>query len=142
MTSLSKDMATGKSKVTYEGQEVTVSSVSLLDTSGNSLTVGNSTSACAFQKHVSACPFGQACEESSNGPVCRKMAEESFLDKYQRYFIYAGACAILLVLLFIVCVCCCRKKRRSTPNSTNKNPLHGVTNYAMDDYNNQGRPHH
>lgn len=142
MTALSKNMATGKSKVTYEGQEVTVSSVSLLDTSGNSLTVGNSTSACAFQKHVSACPSGQVCEESSNGPVCRKMAEESFLDKYQRYFIYAGACAILLVLLFIVCVCCCRKKRRSTPNSTNKNPLHGVTNYAMDDYNNQGRPHH
>lgn len=28
-------MATGKSKVTYEGQEVTVSSVSLVDTSGN-----------------------------------------------------------------------------------------------------------
>lgn len=36
MTFLSKDMATGKSKVTYEGQEVTVSSVSLVDTSGNS----------------------------------------------------------------------------------------------------------
>lgn len=35
MTFLSKDMATGKSKVTYEGQEVTVSSVSLVDTSGN-----------------------------------------------------------------------------------------------------------
>lgn len=35
MTALSKNMATGKSKVTYEGQEVTVSSVTLVDTSGN-----------------------------------------------------------------------------------------------------------
>lgn len=34
MTALSKNMATGKSKVTYEGQEVTVSSVILEDTSG------------------------------------------------------------------------------------------------------------
>lgn len=39
MTSLSKDMATGISKVTYEGQEVTVSSVTLVDTSGNSRSV-------------------------------------------------------------------------------------------------------
>lgn len=36
MTFISKDMASGKSKVTYEGQKVTVSSVSLVDTSGNS----------------------------------------------------------------------------------------------------------
>lgn len=35
MTAISKDMATRKSKVTYEGQEVTVSSVTLVDTSGN-----------------------------------------------------------------------------------------------------------
>lgn len=34
MTALSKNMATGKSKVTYEGHEVTVSSVILEDTSG------------------------------------------------------------------------------------------------------------
>lgn len=53
-----------------------------------------------------------------------------FFKEYQ-YFIYAGACAVLLALLFIVCVCCCRKKRRSTPKSRNKNPLHGITNYAM-----------
>lgn len=39
MMALSKDMATGKSKVTYEGQEVTVSSVTLVDTSGNSRSV-------------------------------------------------------------------------------------------------------
>lgn len=39
MTSLSKDMATGASKVTYEGQVVTVSSVTLVDTSGNSRSV-------------------------------------------------------------------------------------------------------
>lgn len=39
MTSLSKDMATGASKVTYEGQIVTVSSVTLVDTSGNSRSV-------------------------------------------------------------------------------------------------------
>lgn len=139
MTFISKDMASGKSTVTYEGQKVTVSSVSLVDTSGNSLTIGNSTSACEFLKQVSKCPSGHVCEESNNEPVCRKIAEESFLDKYQKYFIYAGACVILLVLLFIVCVCCCRKKRRSTPKSTNNNPLHGVTNYAMDDYNNQRR---
>lgn len=36
MTFISKDMVTGKSKVTYEGHEVTVSSVTLVDTSGNS----------------------------------------------------------------------------------------------------------
>lgn len=36
MTFLSKDMVLGKSKVTYEGHEVTVSSVTLVDTSGNS----------------------------------------------------------------------------------------------------------
>lgn len=36
VTFLSKDMVTGKSKVTYEGHEVTVSSVTLVDTSGNS----------------------------------------------------------------------------------------------------------
>lgn len=54
----------------------------------------------------------------------------NFFKEYQ-YFIYAGACAVLLVLLFIVCVCCCRKKGRSTPKPTNKNPSHGITNYAM-----------
>uniref|UniRef100_K1QQE9 ADAM family mig-17 n=1 Tax=Magallana gigas TaxID=29159 RepID=K1QQE9_MAGGI len=130
VTFLSKDMVTGKSKVTYEGHEVTVSSVTLVDTSGNSLSVGNNTSACDFLKQLSECPSGHVCEESNNGPMCRNIAEESFFDKYQ-YFIYAGACAILLVFLFIVCVCCRRKKRRSTPKSTNKNPLHGITNYAM-----------
>ncbi|XP_065931588.1 uncharacterized protein [Magallana gigas] len=138
MTFLSKDMVLGKSKVTYEGHEVTVSSVTLVDTSGNSLTVGNSTSACDFLKQLSECPSGHVCEESNNEPICRKISEESFLDKYQ-YFIYAGVCAVLLALLFIVCVCCCRKKRRSTPKSRNKNPLHGITNYAMDDHNNQRR---
>nr|XP_034302728.1 uncharacterized protein LOC105320025 [Crassostrea gigas] len=138
MTFISKDMVTGKSKVTYEGHEVTVSSVTLVDTSENSLSVGNKTSACDFLKQVRKCPSGHVCEESNNGPMCRNIAEESFFDKYQ-YFIYAGACAILLVLLFIVCVCCRRKKRRSTPKSTNKNSLNGITNYAMADYNNHRR---
>lgn len=138
VTFLSKDMVTGKSKVTYEGHEVTVSSVTLVDTSGNSLSVGNNTSACDFLKQLSECPSGHVCEESNNGPMCRNIAEESFFEKYQ-YFIYAGACAILLVFLFIVCVCCRRKKMRSTPKSSNKNPLHGITNYAMDDYNNHRR---
>lgn len=34
MTALSKNMVSGKLKVTYEGQEVTVSSVTLKDTAG------------------------------------------------------------------------------------------------------------
>lgn len=142
MTALSKDMVTGKSKVMYEGQEVTVSSVTLVDTSGNSLIIGNDTSACEFRKQVSACPSGHLCDYSSNGPVCREKTEENNLDKNQQYFIYFGICAVVLVTLLIVSIYCCRKKRRSTSKPANTSPLHGVTNYAMDDFNKPRRPHH
>lgn len=131
MTSLSKDMATGASKVTYEGQEVTVSSVTLVDTSGNSLAIGNSTTICEIHQLVSACPSGQLCEESNNGPVCRDTEEESIFEKYQIYFICVGAGLGLLV--FILIVCCCLKNGKSKLKRANKNSVHGVTNRAMDD---------
>ncbi|XP_052722475.1 zinc metalloproteinase-disintegrin-like VLAIP-A [Crassostrea angulata] len=131
MTSLSKDMATGASKVTYEGQVVTVSSVTLVDTSGNSLTIGNSTTICEIHQLVSACPSGQLCEESNNGPVCRDTEEESIFEKYQIYFICVGAGLGLLVLILIVC--CCLKNGKSKLKRANKNSVHGVTNRAMDD---------
>lgn len=131
MTSLSKDMATGASKVTYEGQVVTVSSVTLVDTSGNSLAIGNSTTSCEIHQLVSACPSGQLCEESNNGPVCRDTEEESIFEKYQIYFICVGAGLGLLV--FILIVCCCLKNGKSKLKRANKNSVHGVTNRAMDD---------
>uniref|UniRef100_A0A8W8KVH0 Peptidase M12B domain-containing protein n=1 Tax=Magallana gigas TaxID=29159 RepID=A0A8W8KVH0_MAGGI len=131
MTSLSKDMATGASKVTYEGQVVTVSSVTLVDTSGNSLTIGNSTTICEIHQLVSACPSGQLCEESNNGPVCRDTEEESIFEKYQIYFICVGAGLGLLVLILIAC--CCLKNGKSKLKRANKNSVHGVTNRAMDD---------
>nr|XP_034302725.1 uncharacterized protein LOC117681592 isoform X2 [Crassostrea gigas] len=131
MTSLSKDMATGASKVTYEGQVVTVSSVTLVDTSGNSLAIGNSTTICEIHQLVSACPSGQLCEESNNGPVCRDTEEESIFEKYQIYFICVGAGLGLLV--FILIVCCCLKNGKSKLKRANKNSVHGVTNCAMDD---------
>uniref|UniRef100_A0A8W8KVA5 SEA domain-containing protein n=1 Tax=Magallana gigas TaxID=29159 RepID=A0A8W8KVA5_MAGGI len=117
MTALSKNMATGKSKVTYEGQEVTVSTVILEDTSG---------------KALSPCLPGHVCAETRNGPVCRESPKGN-TNEYVNIFIYVGIVAALLILflLYLVYIYCSRKNRNSKPNTASKKP--GSTYIYMND---------
>ncbi|XP_022324387.2 uncharacterized protein LOC111125156 [Crassostrea virginica] len=134
MTTISKDMASGKSKVSYEGKEVTVSSVTLTDLSGDSLTISSSTTSCEFQSMVHPCSSGYKCVESNNVPICRESPSEDEPAKNQVYLIIAGVGIPLFSIIIVCCVCYFHKKRKSKSNGATNDQMHGISNLAMEDF--------
>nr|XP_022324388.1 uncharacterized protein LOC111125156 isoform X2 [Crassostrea virginica] len=134
MTTISKDMASGKSKVSYEGKEVTVSSVTLTDLSGDSLTISSSTTSCEFQSMVHPCSSGYKCFESNNVPICRESTSEDEPARNQVYLIIAGVGIPLLSIIIVSCVCYFHRKRQSKSNGATNDQMHGISNLAMEDF--------
>nr|XP_022324371.1 location of vulva defective 1-like isoform X2 [Crassostrea virginica] len=142
MTALSKNMVSGKLKVAYEGQEVTVSSVTLKDTSRASIIIRSSTSNCEVQSIVSPCPTGYTCEDMSIGPACRENSQENVDEKYRNYIIIVGVCAVILVIIFVWCICYYHIKWMSKRRKSAKDRMFGVNNLAMDDIFIQKKQYH